>query len=49
MLKLSTEFVVIVVGVLVALAADRWNQGRMDTAAEAEYIARLDGPWSSSL
>lgn len=42
MLKLSTEFIVIVAGVLVALAADRWNQGRVDTAAETEYIARLE-------
>lgn len=41
-LKLSTEFIVIVAGVLVALAADRWNQGRIDVEAETEYIARLE-------
>jgi len=35
------EFSVIVLGVLLALAADRWNQGRTDQALAAEYHARL--------
>ena len=35
------EFTVIVVGVLVALAADRWNQARSDALLEAAYLDRL--------
>lgn len=35
------QFAIIVVGVLVALAADRWNQGRQDRQAEARYIGAL--------
>jgi hypothetical protein len=35
------EFVVIVIGVLVALAADEWREERADRVAEAEYVARL--------
>lgn len=39
--RLAAEFLVIVVGVLLALAADRWNQERADADAEAAYINRL--------
>jgi hypothetical protein len=35
------QFVVIVVGVLVALAVDQWRSDRNDRAREAEYLARL--------
>ena len=37
----STEFVVIVVGVLAALAVDQWRDERNDSKTEAEYIGRL--------
>ncbi len=40
--RLVAEFVVIVTGVLVALAADRWNQGRAEQAAETAYLDRLE-------
>jgi hypothetical protein len=39
--RLAAEFVVIVLGVLLALAADRWNEGRSATAAESAYLTRL--------
>jgi len=39
--RLVAEFVVIVAGVLLALAADRWNQGRADTTLESAYMSRL--------
>jgi hypothetical protein len=32
---------VIIVGVLIALAADRWNQARSDRASEAAYLVRF--------
>ena len=32
---------VIVLGVLIALGADRWNQGREDRAAGSDYLVRL--------
>ena len=32
----------IVAGVLIALAADRWNQGRLEASAEASYVERLE-------
>ena len=41
LLRGSIEFVVIVVGVLAALAADEWRQARADRVAEATYVARL--------
>ena len=37
----ATEFVVIVVGVLAALAVDQWRSEREDRKTEAEYINRL--------
>ncbi len=37
----ATEFVVIVVGVLAALAVDQWRSERDDRKTEAEYITRL--------
>lgn len=40
-LRLLGEFAVIVVGVLVALAADRWNQARLATDTELVYLDRL--------
>jgi len=39
--RLVAEFIVVVLGVLLALAADRWNQGRADTVLEAAYMTRL--------
>lgn len=39
--KLSMELVVIILGVLVALAADRWNQTRIDRAVQDAYLARF--------
>jgi hypothetical protein len=39
--RLVGEFVLIVVGVLLALAADRWNQERLDRVAAAEYGERI--------
>jgi len=39
--RIATELVVIVAGVLIALAADRWNQGRADRASEAAYLGRF--------
>ena len=40
--RLLGEFFVIVFGVLVALAADSWNDSRLDRVDEAEYLARLE-------
>lgn len=37
------ELVIVLVGVLLALAADRWNQARLDRAAELEYLVALFG------
>ena len=37
----ATEFVVIVFGVLVALAVDEWRDEREDNVTELEYLARL--------
>jgi hypothetical protein len=39
--RLVAEFLVIVVGVLVALGVDQWAQGRSDRSLEAEYLERL--------
>ena len=39
--KAATEFIVIVVGVLVALAADGWRQDQADRRAEEQYLGRL--------
>lgn len=39
--RTASEFAVIVVGVLVALAVNEWNQGRHDRAREAEYLRAL--------
>jgi hypothetical protein len=41
-LRGGAEFIVIVVGVLVALGVDNWNQGREDRATENEYLLRLE-------
>ncbi len=35
------EFAVITLGVLAALAAEEWRQGRADRTLEAEYVSRL--------
>ena len=40
-LRLSAEFIVIVFGVLVALAADQWMEARDDRSTELEYVERL--------
>lgn len=37
----ATEFVVIVLGVLAALALDQWNDDRVNRATEVEYLIRL--------
>ena len=37
----ATEFVVIVVGVLAALAVDEWRSERNDRQIESEYVLRL--------
>jgi len=39
--RLVGEFVVIVTGVLVALAADSWNDRRLERVEEREYLERL--------
>ena len=39
--RLLAEFVVIVLGVLIALAADRWNQQRSDAGLEAAFVERF--------
>jgi hypothetical protein len=39
--RLTAEFFVIVLGVLVALAADRWNQARSDAELDAAYLERF--------
>jgi hypothetical protein len=39
--RASTEFVVIVIGVLVALAVDQWRNENEDRRIEAEYLARI--------
>ena len=41
MRRLAGELVVVVLGVMIAIAGDRWNQSRLDRAAAAEYSARL--------
>ena len=40
-LRLAGEFVIIVAGVLVALAVDQWNRDRLDRSEEREIIERL--------
>jgi len=39
--RASTEFVVIVIGVLAALAVDQWRNENEDRRIEAEYLARI--------
>ncbi|MDA0311147.1 MAG: hypothetical protein O2992_03400 [Gemmatimonadetes bacterium] len=39
--RIATEFIVIMLGVLLALAADRWNQARTDQATGAAYLVRF--------
>ncbi len=39
--RILTELLVVVVGVLLALAADRWNQARSERALEAAYLERF--------
>ena len=39
--RLLSEFLVIVVGVLVALGFDEWGQARRDHALEQEYLVRI--------
>ena len=39
--RAAGEFVVIVLGVLVALAADSWNDARLERIEETEYLLRL--------
>jgi hypothetical protein len=41
-IRAGAEFVVIVVGVLVALWVDNWNQDRENVALEREYLLRLE-------
>jgi len=39
--RLFAEFVVIVIGVLVALGVDEWRENASDRASEAQYVERL--------
>lgn len=39
--RLAAEFVVIVTGVLLALAVDEWRESVGERAAEAQYVSRL--------
>lgn len=39
--RLIGEFLVIVLGVLIALAADRWNQERSETVTAEDYLVRV--------
>ncbi len=39
--RILAELLIIVVGVLLALAADRWNQARSERALEAAYLGRF--------
>jgi hypothetical protein len=39
--RLTAEFLLIVLGVLVALAIDSWNASRFDRAVEADYLGRI--------
>jgi len=39
--RIVAELLVIVVGVLLALAADRWNQARSERVLEAAYLGRF--------
>lgn len=47
---LLAQFVIIVAGVLVALAADQWRGARSDRATEARYLERLraDLQWDTA-
>ena len=47
--RLVGEFVVIVTGVLAALAADSWMERRSDQHAEVEHLAALAGEFDESL
>lgn len=40
--RAAGEFAVIVLGVLVALGVDGWNQGRKDSSLEGDYLQRLE-------
>ena len=40
--RLAAEFGVIVLGVMVALGADRWIQARDERGREADYLARIE-------
>jgi hypothetical protein len=39
--RLVGELVVVVLGVMIAIAADRWNQNRLDRSTATEYSRRL--------
>ncbi len=41
--RISAEFLLIVLGVLVALAVDRWSESRADRELEVMYLERLRG------
>jgi hypothetical protein len=43
------ELVVIVGGVLIALAVDQWNDGRLDRVAERQYLQSLIGDLEADL
>jgi len=47
--KAATEFVVIVLGVLAALAMDQWRDDRKDRATEADYLIRLHADLSTDI
>jgi hypothetical protein len=46
---LFLEVIVLVVGILLALAADRWNQDRLDAIETARIVARLKSDTARNL
>ena len=46
--RLIAEFLVIVIGVLVALGADQWAEDREARVLEAEYLAAAHDPSSNA-
>ena len=46
---LLLEIFVVVLGILLALAADRWNQDRLDAVETARIVARLKSDTARNL
>jgi hypothetical protein len=47
--RVSTEFVLLVLGVLVALGVDRWVQGLDENRIERDYLERLESDVASNV